>query len=201
MRVRARAALLDGALEVFKRKGFHSASMEAIASRAGVSKGLAYHYFAGKEELRAAAVELWIEELAALWDGVDAEPDPLRGLKRVLDRFCDLVERDPERYRFYLTVFFEQDYVGAIRAAGRRSGAHARHINRVHRASRSLFARLGAQDPAAEVVFFRVLTSGLAAEYVMSPRGVPMTAVKKRVMAYYRSLAAPARRRHRSGSA
>lgn len=189
MRTKTRAKILDGALEVFKRKGFHAASMESIARRARVSKGLTYNYFNSKEDLLAAVVSQWMDELAALWEGLESESNPLQRLMSVLDRFCDSVKQDPDRYRLYFAVFFELEYLATIETASRSSRKLAHQIGRIRSVSRDLFVRLGASDPEAEVAFFRLLTSGLAAQYIMSPKGFPMEGLKKRIISYYRSLA------------
>ena len=44
-----RRRILDSALEVFGAEGYDGASMNAICTRAGISKGIIYHYFAGKD--------------------------------------------------------------------------------------------------------------------------------------------------------
>ncbi|MCP4537627.1 MAG: TetR/AcrR family transcriptional regulator [Chloroflexi bacterium] len=46
-----RAAILDAALELISERGFHNTPMSLIAKTAGVSAGIIYHYFSGKEEL------------------------------------------------------------------------------------------------------------------------------------------------------
>jgi AcrR family transcriptional regulator len=51
-----RAQILDAALAVFSRDGFHSARVEAIAREAGLAKGTIYLYYPTKEALLAAAV-------------------------------------------------------------------------------------------------------------------------------------------------
>lgn len=184
-----RHRILEGAMEMFKKKGIHGASMESIARQVHVSKGLAYHYFASKEDLLAAVVEVWLDELASLWEGLDSEPDPVRRLERVIDRFCRSLESDPDRYRLYLVIFMEWQYLPSIEAAGRRRRKLARQMDRVRSASRNLFTLLGSPDPSLEVVFFRLLTSGLAAEYIMSRKSFPMKAVKARILSQYRLLA------------
>ena len=40
--------LLDAARDVFGREGFHAASMEAVARRAGVTKPTLYDHFPSK---------------------------------------------------------------------------------------------------------------------------------------------------------
>jgi AcrR family transcriptional regulator len=49
-----RVQLLDAALEVFVAQGYHSAAMDDIAERAGVSKPVLYQHFPSKLELYLA---------------------------------------------------------------------------------------------------------------------------------------------------
>jgi AcrR family transcriptional regulator len=56
-RVARRAQLLESALEVFVAQGYHSAAMDDIAERAGVSKPVLYQHFPGKMELYLALLE------------------------------------------------------------------------------------------------------------------------------------------------
>jgi len=49
--VRRRRQLLDVALEVFARQGYHSTSMDEVAEAAGVTKPVLYQHFDSKREL------------------------------------------------------------------------------------------------------------------------------------------------------
>ena len=51
-----RDTLLDSAAEVFARSGYNGASLEEIASCAGVSKALIYEHFDSKRELHIELV-------------------------------------------------------------------------------------------------------------------------------------------------
>jgi AcrR family transcriptional regulator len=51
-----RARILDGALDVFARDGFESATMASIASAAGVGAASIYRYYASKDELFDAVI-------------------------------------------------------------------------------------------------------------------------------------------------
>ncbi len=52
-----RAQLLESALEVFVAQGYHSAAMDDIAEKAGVSKPVLYQHFPGKLELYLALLD------------------------------------------------------------------------------------------------------------------------------------------------
>jgi AcrR family transcriptional regulator len=49
--------LLDAALHVFAELGYRGTRLDAVAERAGVTKGTIYHYFDTKEELLLAVIE------------------------------------------------------------------------------------------------------------------------------------------------
>jgi TetR/AcrR family transcriptional regulator, fatty acid metabolism regulator protein len=73
-----RRILLDAAVRVFARRGYHAARVGDIAEEAGVAHGLLYHYFSSKEEvLETIFNETWTELLAAVRD-VEESGDPAR---------------------------------------------------------------------------------------------------------------------------
>lgn len=194
IRSTSRAHIVQSASEVFAERGFHASSMALIAERARVSKGLPYNYFSSKEELLAAVMDHWLEELETLWNGVAAVRPPAKKLERLLDDFCDSVDRNPDRYRLYLSVFLGLDYPSEVAAAVARSPTVRERVDRIRAASRTLFTELGAVDADAEVAFFSLLTSGIAAERVMSTSDYPMATMKARILACY-----PTGDPHRSG--
>ena len=57
------AELLEAARRVFGKKGFHAATVEDIATAAGVAKGTVYLYYRSKQEVYWAALEHGITEL------------------------------------------------------------------------------------------------------------------------------------------
>jgi TetR/AcrR family transcriptional regulator, fatty acid metabolism regulator protein len=69
-----RRLILDGAVSVFARQGFHTCRVADIADEAGVAYGLVYHYFESKDEvLDTLFLERWQLLLAAI-DEIDAQP-------------------------------------------------------------------------------------------------------------------------------
>ena len=71
-----RQQLLDAAIRVMQRTGYHQMSMQALAEEAGVSVGLAYRYFGGKEDVLLAAIVDILDALRAeLPSAADAAGD------------------------------------------------------------------------------------------------------------------------------
>ena len=70
-----RRLILDAAIRVFARRGFHHCRVSDVADEAGVAYGLVYHYFASKEEiLNTLFAERWQLMLDAI-TAIDARED------------------------------------------------------------------------------------------------------------------------------
>jgi len=65
--------MLEAAGRAFATRGFHEASMDAIAQAAGISKPMLYNYFGSKEGLYFAYVDLSYREIIAAIDAAVAE--------------------------------------------------------------------------------------------------------------------------------
>jgi len=92
-----RRVILDAAVKVFAREGFHGCRVADIADEAGVAYGLVYHYFRSKDEiLDTLFLERWglmLEEIAR----VDAEPAPAREkLAAIAGFIIDSYRYDPD---------------------------------------------------------------------------------------------------------
>jgi AcrR family transcriptional regulator len=85
-----RRLILEAAVRVFARSGFHTSRVGDIAEEAGVAHGLLYHYFESKDEvLRTVFRENW-RELVARFEQVEASDstadEKLRGIVKILLR-------------------------------------------------------------------------------------------------------------------
>ena len=63
---RTRAVLVAGAASAFAEHGLRGATMQAVATAAGVAKGTLYNYFRTKDEIARALVDLSPEAWSAL---------------------------------------------------------------------------------------------------------------------------------------
>ena len=92
-----RRQILDAAIRVFARQGFHACRVSDIAREAGVAYGLVYHYFDSKDQvLNELFVERWSLLLQAI-EEVDARPIPPRAkLDAVAGFIIDSYRHDPE---------------------------------------------------------------------------------------------------------
>ncbi|WNZ12189.1 TetR/AcrR family transcriptional regulator [Streptomyces sp. 11x1] len=86
-----RQQLIGVALELFSRRSPDEVSIDEIASAAGISRPLVYHYFPGKLSLYEAALKRASDDLANRF--VEPREGPLGArLLRVTHRFFDFVD-------------------------------------------------------------------------------------------------------------
>ncbi|MGW4403143.1 TetR/AcrR family transcriptional regulator [Nonomuraea sp. NPDC004702] len=84
------ARLVGAARRLFGENGYADTSIDAVAARAGVTKGAAYHHFGGKPALFRAAFTGELAEVAAALERAGAqEDDPLAALRRGLRTFLE----------------------------------------------------------------------------------------------------------------
>src|SRR3712207_3012588 len=123
-----RRQILDAAVRVFARQGFHTCRVSDIADEAGVAYGLVYHYFPSKE---AVLDTLFLERWNVLLEAI-ADVDNRRGAAR--DKLTagagfiiDSYRHDPELMKVII--------VEVTRAA---NSFGARHIDKIRRSFESI---------------------------------------------------------------
>lgn len=104
--------MVDAAVGVFARRGYHEASMDEIAERAQISKPMVYLYLGSKEALFERCLEQEFARMTgAIADAADPELAPAEQLWQGLHAVFDVVSRHRDGW----VVLHRQ----GVRAAGR----------------------------------------------------------------------------------
>jgi TetR/AcrR family transcriptional regulator, fatty acid metabolism regulator protein len=119
-----RRQILDAAVRVFARQGFHTCRVSDIADEAGVAYGLVYHYFRSKDEvLDTLFLERWNVMLDAIRE-VDGQAIPARDkLQEVASFIVESYRHDPELMKVIIVEVtraansFGQTHLAKIREA------------------------------------------------------------------------------------
>ncbi|MEX2659147.1 MAG: TetR/AcrR family transcriptional regulator [Acidimicrobiales bacterium] len=99
-RLERREALLDAAVAVIRRDG-PGASMEAMATEAGITKPILYRHFGDRAGLVTAVAQRFAEALDTELDtALLSNKGPRDVLEQTIDAYLAFVERDPSLYRF-----------------------------------------------------------------------------------------------------
>ena len=92
-----RRLLLEAAVRVFARKGYHACRVGDIAKEAGVAYGLVYHYFGSKEELLETIFrETWTRMLEAVRAVEDTDDTARIQIRRVAAIVLRSYQADPD---------------------------------------------------------------------------------------------------------
>jgi len=123
--VEKRRLILDAALRVFARQGFHACRVSDIAEEAGVAYGLVYHYFDSKEQvLNELFTERWSLLIAATEEADRTDLPAREKLSRVAGFIIDSYRHDPELMKVII--------VEVTRAANSFGRTHLGEIGRAY---------------------------------------------------------------------
>ncbi|GGS93104.1 TetR family transcriptional regulator [Planobispora rosea] len=170
---RTRSRILDSAMELFSRSGFHAVSLRDIAAHAGLTHAGLLHHFPGKDSL--------LIEVLSRRDEIDAKvmsrPDPGDLLGRVVDQVTRNM-RTPGLVGLYVKISGE--------AADPDHPAHQYFVERYQRLRRQgarllseLFNRASPplpHDPDAVSQQLIALIDGLQTQWLLEPEAVDMRA-------------------------
>ena len=125
-----RRLILDAAVRVFARQGFHASRVADIADEAGVAYGLVYHYFGSKDEvLDTLFSERWDVMLEAIAEIDRAEIPAREKLHGIASFIVDSYRHDPDLMKVIIVEVtraansFGQTHLATIREAYTRIGA------------------------------------------------------------------------------
>jgi TetR/AcrR family transcriptional regulator len=108
-RERTYRRLLQTAIKLFARRGFHGVSVDEIAIAAHLSKRLPYYYFGSKDGLfRAALVEVYQRIEGMEFQVVDSAASPSEKLAALLEGYFVFLRENPEFTQLLLWGNLEQ---------------------------------------------------------------------------------------------
>lgn len=154
-----RAQLLDSALEIFSTHGYHSAAMDDIAERAGVSKPVLYQHFPGKLDLYLALLDISCDTIIDNCRvALQSTQDNKQRVAAAIDAFYDYVANDTGAFR----LVFESDLTNdpAVRA----------HVERVTTECADLIAHVIHDDTGLPDAASRLLAVSLVGMAQVSAR-------------------------------
>ena len=128
-----RRQILDAAVRVFARQGYHACRVSDIADEAGVAYGLVYHYFRSKDQvMNELFTERWSLLLAAIEEVDERDVSPREKLDAVAGFIIESYRHDPELMQVII--------VEVTRAANTFGRTHLPEINRAYESIAKIIA-------------------------------------------------------------
>jgi len=140
-----RRIILDAAVRVFARQGFHTCRVADIADEAGVAYGLVYHYFTSKEEiLDTLFLERWDIMLGAIAQADAEQPSARSKLEAIAGFIVNSYRYDPELMKVII--------VEVTRAANTFGRTHLAKIEEAYDQIAGIVARAQSQGAFREQI-------------------------------------------------
>ena len=175
---RTRQALLDAAGEIFVERGLHRTSVEAIAERAGYTRGAFYSNFASKEEVFAELLQNTVYRAyrRMAQRQLDSE-GPVPSARESAEWLAKIQAHPDGRWLFHL-------WLELLLEAGRDEKMRRLAVE-FWRSNRELIARIiekrykeeGREPPLKPLTFASALIAmdiGLAIQHYVDPEVVPL---------------------------
>lgn len=183
IRQQSRARIMETALELFARQGFHNTSISQIAKAANVSKGLMYNYFASKDDLLEAIVRQEIEQGEDLMNILSSTTeDPFGQLRMIVDGSFQMVKTDLKHWKLITMLALQEEIMQ------RMSELLRQKTERGLEDAIRLFERMGVPDPKAEAYLFGATLDGIFLHFLSTgPMGIdyPLEQVQRSLLQRY----------------
>ena len=170
-----RERLLAAARSAFASSGFHGASVEEIASRAGFSTGALYSNFDGKEDLFLVLMEREIDEHSReIAKAVAERSSVAERATGGADRWMTMIEREPDLLLLFMEFWAYGVREAEIRPKVAAQFAHVREVLTKLIAESVREFDLVLDIPAEQLaVAVDALADGMARQKLADPDAVP----------------------------
>lgn len=187
LREQRRKEILEAALELFARQGFHNTSIEQIRKKAGVSKGLIYNYFTKKEDLVTAIIMGEMKSGENIMAELGRKTDPQERFQYVIDFAFEAMTRNLEHSKLVASLSLQLDLP---------EFSHLREmiVGRVvgfFPLAEHLIRELGFPNPDVEARALMALLDGLGIQYIMLGDVIDLDQMKQYLLDRYLSPTLP----------
>ena len=150
-----RLKIMEVALKLFALEGYGHVSISRLASEAGISKGLMYHYYESKSALLAAIIEHGMNQFMDLFDpdhnGI-LEPKEMEGFIR---KIFEMIRDHQEYWIYFIGVLLQPNVKEFL-----KDNSFSLFLEKYVEMLLQYFENRGVDDPALEMVTFAALIEG-----------------------------------------
>jgi AcrR family transcriptional regulator len=178
IRIETKAKIVKAALKVFAERGFQGASITLIASEAGLSHGIVYHYFVSKDaifrELVDIALETSIEGVNQALSLPGSAWEKITNLSRAL---AGNAIKGESSYFFYIMIQAMtqgKSIPGLLEHIQERSGEYFRELIPLIGQAQAE-GKVMREDPVKLAASYYALIQGLALNNLQNPLGAEIT--------------------------
>lgn len=181
IRQRSKETIKQTAMELFAHQGYHSTSISKIAEEAGISKGLMYNYFEGKEALlREIIMEAINVGSHLLEQCLTMSDDPYEQLEILTNNSIQWVKSNKHYWKLLTSLAFQPDVQQTMLPIMREyeMGAIQKTL--------PLFEKLGVAEPLKELMLYSATMDGIMIQYLQIGEEYPLDDMKEMILNRYK---------------
>lgn len=155
--------IVSAALELFATHGYEATSINMIANKAGISKGLLYTYFESKESLLFELINDYLIMLGSLLNPNDDDEITASELNDFLDGLRTSILEDNEYWRLWAQFSLQPETIGLFLKRFNSGEVLLKHQRLLSKYFEERF-----DDHKAEEFFFTSLVKGFTIQYAFA---------------------------------
>jgi AcrR family transcriptional regulator len=165
-----RLALLKAAFRVVAEKGFSEVTLDDIAAKAGVSKGITLYYFASKDDLFRQLFAWLIDSIQArMRDAVDSAEDPIEKVRALVALIFPSPSKNRAFFRAYIDFCGLASRKEPFREVGERFYRGCRELDGAIVEEGMRRGSFLVRDPAEAASTVRAIFDGLMLQWLTEP--------------------------------
>ena len=176
MREASMAKIMETALELFAIQGFHSTSMNKIAKKAGVSKGLIYNYFESKDDLLFAIVNHAVEVGEQIFDAYKDISNPRESLTTMIHLAFLTLKEQAHYWKLMTELMLQEDVMAKVK------NLLAGNMKETLETVEALFTAMGSETPLIDTRMLLATLDGISLHYLFAFEEYPLKEMEQRVL-------------------
>lgn len=192
MRLKSRNHIMETALKLFSKKGYHATSISSIAKEAGIAAGLLYNYFSGKEDLLEKIMEenfqyiyVYITEKhgekvnhaeEANHTEMSKMTEAAKDIRKLIDISFEAISSREESWKLLISVMFQPD---VSKIAGKQISMFTLHQQELYK---NYFITQGQKNPEESAKALASVMHGAFINYAYSGNSEEIRLLRRTVV-------------------
>lgn len=178
-RKRSRENIMAAALNLFANNGYQNTSINQIAKKADVSKGLIYNYFTSKEELLIELVVEGLKIMEGLFSALDTKESPFEQLKHLLTLTFEMMKQEMNYWQLYSSLITQTGHIQKLQDVLKPVYFEMLNILTHY------FEEMGYSHPELEARKIAALIDGISLHYLFADENYPIDEIVNYILSQY----------------
>lgn len=171
--------IMHNALFLFADQGYHNTSISQVAQKTGISKGLIYNYFTGKEDLLRSLVISGFDEYMQYFDPNHDGVLEKGELHYLIRKMFSLLKEKMSIWKLYFGILFQEEVMKLVEEEV------VEYFLPYMNLLVQYFENEGKKNPYVEARFFVAMLDGIAMHYMVDPDHYPLEESMQKLIEQY----------------